>query len=62
MTKFFFTDDIEGSSKNLWRMISADVKTNKNNSLTPMWCYKQNIYDMQQKFENFCKIFVVDAG
>ena len=43
-------------------MISADVKTNKNNSLTPMWCYKQNIYDMQQKFENFCKIFVVDAG
>ena len=30
MTKIFFTDNIEGSSKNLWKMISDDVKANKN--------------------------------
>ena len=27
-----------------------------------MWCLKQNIYVMQEKFENFFKIFVVDPG
>ena len=28
MTKIFFSDNIEWSSKNLWKMISADVKAN----------------------------------
>ena len=31
MTKIFFSNDVEWSSKNLWQMISADVKANKNN-------------------------------
>ena len=31
-TKIFFSDNaVEWSSKNLWKMISADVKANKNN-------------------------------
>ena len=30
MAKIFFTDNIEWSSKNLWKMKSADVKANKN--------------------------------
>ena len=30
MTIIFFTDTVEWSSKNLWKMISADVKANKN--------------------------------
>ena len=29
--KIFFSDNVEWSSKNLWKMISADVKANKNN-------------------------------
>ena len=31
VTKIFFSDNVEWSSKNLWKMISADVKANKNN-------------------------------
>ena len=31
LTKIFFSDNVEWSSKNLWKMISADVKANKNN-------------------------------
>ena len=27
----FFSDNVEWSSKNLWKMVSVDVKTNKNN-------------------------------
>ena len=30
MTKIFFSDNVEYSSKNLWKIISADVKANKN--------------------------------
>ena len=30
MTKIFFSDNVEESSKNLWKIISADVKVNKN--------------------------------
>ena len=30
VTKIFFSD-VEWSSENLWKMISADVKANKNN-------------------------------
>ena len=29
--KFFFSDNVEWSSENLWKTISADVKTNKSN-------------------------------
>ena len=29
--EIFFTDNIEWSSKNLWNMISDDVKANENN-------------------------------
>ena len=29
--KIFFSDNVEWSSKNLWKMISADVKANKTN-------------------------------
>ena len=29
--KIFLSDNAEWSSKNLWKMISADVKTNKSN-------------------------------
>ena len=29
--KIFFSDNVEWSSENLWIMISADVKANKNN-------------------------------
>ena len=29
--KFFFSDNVEWSSKNVWKMTSADVKANKNN-------------------------------
>ena len=29
--KIFFSDNVEWSSENLWKMISADVKANKNN-------------------------------
>ena len=32
MTKIFFSDNVEWSSKNLSKMISADVKANKNNN------------------------------
>ena len=31
MTDIFLTDNIEWSSKHLWKMISTDVKANKNN-------------------------------
>ena len=31
MKIFFSSDSVEKSSKSLWKMISADVKTNKNN-------------------------------
>ena len=31
LTKIFFSNNVEWSSKNLWKMISADVKDNKNN-------------------------------
>ena len=31
VTKIFFLDIVEWSSKNLWKMIPADVKANKNN-------------------------------
>ena len=30
--KIFFSDNAEWSFKNLWKMISADVKANKNNN------------------------------
>ena len=30
VTEIFFSDNIEWSSKNLWKIISADVKANKN--------------------------------
>ena len=30
-TKIFYPDNIEWSSKNLWKMMSTDVKANKNN-------------------------------
>ena len=30
--KIFFSDNVEWSSKNLWKMTSADVKANKNNN------------------------------
>ena len=30
MAKIFFSDNVEYSSKNLWKIISADVKANKN--------------------------------
>ena len=29
--KFFFSDNVEWSSENVWKMTSADVKANKNN-------------------------------
>ena len=29
--KIFFPDNVEWSSKNLWKIIPADVKANKNN-------------------------------
>ena len=29
-TKIFISDNIEWSSKNLWKMMSTDVKANKN--------------------------------
>ena len=29
--KSFISDNVEWSSKNVWKMISADVKVNKNN-------------------------------
>ena len=29
-TKIFFSDNVEWSSKNLWKIKSADVKSNKN--------------------------------
>ena len=32
VTKIFFSDNVEWSSKNLWKMIFADVKANKNNT------------------------------
>ena len=28
VTKIFFSDNVERSSKNLWKMMSADVKAN----------------------------------
>ena len=31
VTKIFFSDNVEWSSKNLWKMVSAGVKANKNN-------------------------------
>ena len=31
-TKIFFSDNAEWSFKNLWKMMSADVKANKNNN------------------------------
>ena len=31
VTKIFFSDNNELSSENLWKMISADVKADKNN-------------------------------
>ena len=31
MTKIFFSDNVKWSSKNLWKMISADIKANKAN-------------------------------
>ena len=31
MTEVFFSDNVEWSSKNLWKMIPVDVKANKNN-------------------------------
>ena len=31
VTKIFFSDIVEWNSKNLWKMISAGVKANKNN-------------------------------
>ena len=31
LIKKLFSDNVEWSSKNLWKMISADVKANKNN-------------------------------
>ena len=36
--KIFFSDNVEWSSENLWKMISADVKANKNNKKwNPVW-------------------------
>ena len=32
MTKTFFPDNVDFSSKNLWKMISADVSYNKSNN------------------------------
>ena len=37
MTKIFFSDIVEWSSKTLWKMISADVKANKNNKKYKIW-------------------------
>ena len=31
MTKIFFSNNAEWSFKNLWKMISADIKANENN-------------------------------
>ena len=31
MKKIFFSDNVEWSSKNFWKMISANVKANKSN-------------------------------
>ena len=32
MMKVFFSDNVEWSSESLWKMVSADVKTNKTNN------------------------------
>ena len=33
VTKIFFSDNAEWSLQNLWKMIFADIKANKNNKL-----------------------------
>ena len=50
MTKiFFFSDNVEWSSKNLWKMVSSDVKANKNNKKSKiLWLL----------LTNFCKKYL----
>ena len=50
MTKIFFSDNVEWSSKNLWKMMSADVKANiKQQEVKDLLGYLTKKY--LQKFE-----------
>ena len=37
LTEIFFSDNVEWNSTNLWKMISANLKSNKNNTKWKIW-------------------------
>ena len=68
VTKISFSDNVEWSSKNLWKMISADVKANKNNNKQKIWWlyltnfYKRYLQNLKYNVKRVCILRLILFG
>ena len=68
VTKIFFSDIVEWSSKNWWKIIPADVKANKNQKKWKIWWlylanfYKKYLQDLKCSVKKVCTFHLILAG
>ena len=68
VTKISFSDNVEWSSKNLWKMISADAKANKNNNKQKIWWlyltnfYKRYLQNLKYNVKRVCILRLILFG